>query len=132
MLQREEIRKGLRVRLVANSLDVPAGTSATVDEVGVVSGVWRFTVQYDTYQPITPPNTDTRRTGPIRSHSMSLRQWESDLAMFERIDESVIETRPAPARQPKIPKRPVGWRKRELKRLPIHTNQLSLFSADDF
>lgn len=100
MLQREEIRKGLRVRLVANSLDVPAGRSATVDEVEVASGVWWFTVQYDTYQPITPPNIDPRRTGRIRSHSMSLRQWESDLAMFERIDESVIEARPVPARQP--------------------------------
>ena len=132
VLSREEIRKGVRVRLVANSLDVPARTSATVDDLGVVSGSWWFTVRYDTYESIVSPNTGPLRKRRLRSNASSLRQWESDLAMFEQIDEIAMEARPVPACVAKIPKRPVGWRTYGLEERSVHSNQLALFPTDDF
>jgi len=39
-IEREQIRKGLPIRLFSDYLTVPKGTRATVDDVGVMRGVW--------------------------------------------------------------------------------------------
>jgi hypothetical protein len=43
VIQRENVRKGLLVRLLKDYLDVPAGTKATVDDIGTLSSDWWFT-----------------------------------------------------------------------------------------
>src|SRR5687767_2013672 len=82
MIQREEINKGLLLRLLSDYLDVPGGTKASVDDVAALGGDWWFTVRFITYQPITPPNCYPVRRLP-QSNRSSLRLWEEDLALFE-------------------------------------------------
>lgn len=63
------------VSLVANYLDVPCGTLATVETVGLLaSRTWGFTVRW--HNLITTPQRKHR-------YPCSLNLWESDLALFE-------------------------------------------------
>ena len=52
-MQRDEVHKGVLVRLVADYSNVPTGTWATVDSTGIMrDDVWWFTVKWHPYQPI--------------------------------------------------------------------------------
>ena len=131
MIQRENVSKGLLVRLLSDYLDCPAGTRATVEEVGVLSGEWWFTVQFDAYKPITPAWRGKPR--PTNYNTRSLRLRLDDLALFEVASEA--ETTEASLRERSVVglKLPSGWRRRGLGRdSSVPLNQLSLFLADDF
>jgi hypothetical protein len=73
-MKREEVHKGLLVRLASAWLDVPPGTCATVDTVGTLSGTWLFTVRWHHLKPV-----------PHKRHrsDRSLNLWEQDLDKFE-------------------------------------------------
>ena len=73
-MRREDVEIGALVRLVANYLDVPCGTLATVETVGLLSSTtWGFTVRWHNV-----------KTTPQRKHRYpcSLNLWESDLELF--------------------------------------------------
>ena len=131
MIQREHVRKGFLVRLLSDYLDCPAGTRATVDEVGLLSGEWWFTVQFDAYKPITPAWRGKPR--PTNYNTRSLRLRLDDLALFEVASEAETTEPSTLDRSVTGLKLPTGWRRRGLGRnTSVHPNQLSLFRADDF
>ena len=132
MIQRETVRKGLLVRLLSDYLDCPAGTRATVEEVGILSGDWWFTVQFDPYKPITPLWRGTRR--PTTYDTRSLRLLLDDLALFELASEAETTEETLAHRSQSELKVPAGWRRglRRSRMTAVHPNQLSLFLADDF
>lgn len=133
MVSQEQIKKGVLLRLLSDYLAVPADTTATVEDLGLLGGVWWFTVRFNTHQPIVSPNCDPRRKRSLRSNVSSLRLREDDLAMLEAVNGTEIEQATSPARPPAAPKLPAGWRRRGTGRsTSVHTNQLSLFRADDF
>src|SRR5262245_18391051 len=121
------------VRLLSDYLNVPAGTKATVDDIRTLTGDWWFTVRFSTYQPLTSVWSDPRRSRSRRSNVSSLRLRENDLAMFELVNETEIESAPSVTSPPTTPKLPASWRRRGLGRsTPVHPNQLLLFPSDDF
>lgn len=74
-MRREDVLKGVAVRLAANYMDVPRGTLATVETVGMlVLNTWGFTVRWRDLKP--PPQRKHR-------YPCSLNLWESDLELFE-------------------------------------------------
>src|SRR5215213_4586492 len=83
MVQRDDITEGRLLRLLSNCLDVPAGTLATVETVGVVDRTWRFTVRWHTHTAIATRSWSKHVTGKERSSQRSLNLWESNLEMFE-------------------------------------------------
>ena|SRR5215208_5834651 len=90
-MRREDVQKGLSVRLLGNYLDVPAGTLATVETVGVLDRTWGFTVRWRNL--LSTPQRKHR-------YQCSLNLWESDLDLFEPVTENelVIELTPEPSR----------------------------------
>ena len=131
MIQRENVSKGLRVRLLSDYLDCPAGTGATVEEVGILSGEWWFTVQFDAYKPITPAWRGKPR--PAKYNTRSLRLLLDDLALFEVTSEAETTEASTFDRSVTSFKLPSGWRRRGLGRnTSVDPNQLSLLLADDF
>lgn len=99
MIQREDVRKGLLVRLLSDYLRVPTGTLATVDTVGTIgsAGEFCFTVRWLNL----PSGTRSR---PISNRSLNL--WLSDLEMFECMSkeeaEAILTTR-QPHRKKRLP-----------------------------
>jgi hypothetical protein len=76
-MRREELSKGVFLRLISKSFGIPAGTLATVEAVGTLwNGQWFYTVQY-----LNPPPGTGRR--PIADRSLNL--FEADLNNFETI-----------------------------------------------
>jgi len=76
-MQRDEVHKGLLVRLLSEYSNVPTGTWATVDSTGTMKdGAWWFTVQWHNYRPIP-------KRFPRDVTECSINLWESDLALFE-------------------------------------------------
>jgi hypothetical protein len=132
VIQREQIKKGLSVQLLSDHLDVPQGTRATVDDIGLYGGQWWFTVRFHAYQPLIPAWSDPRRRRSARFDVTSLRLSEGDLATFELLNESEVKLAPSIVRPPVTLKLLSGWRKRLGRNTSVHPNQLSLFLADDF
>lgn len=55
-MQRDEMHKGLLVRLLSEYSNVPTGTWATVDSTGIMrDGVWWFTVRWQTWLQLRLP-----------------------------------------------------------------------------
>ena len=130
MIQREEIKKALLLRLVSDYLEVPKGTKASVDDVAALGDDWWFTVRFNTYQPITPPNCYPVRRLP-QSNRSSLRLWEKDLALFDLFtDTASVEGVPSITHRPDKAKLSTGLRRHGLRRQTPH--QLSLFPSDEF
>jgi hypothetical protein len=76
---RDEVKKGVLVRLLAAYSNVPVGTWATVDSTGTTrDGDWWFTVKWHHYRPIPE-----RFPHGVVEYSLNL--WEQDLALFESI-----------------------------------------------
>jgi hypothetical protein len=134
VIQREDVRKGLLIQLLSDYLNVPQGARATVDDIGFFSDQWWFTVRFIAYQPITPSWSGPLRKRPARYNTSSLRLWESDLELFEVVNETEITAAPSTAQQLRTPKLPaLGGRMRGPgKNSSMYPNQLSLFLADDF
>src|SRR5215210_4025827 len=103
-MAREDIYKGTRLCLLSDFLDVPQGTRATVEDLGVLSGDWSFIVRFDSYWPIPAPNWNPRSNKrPIRHGRTSLRLGAEDLARFELITQvEDVEAPPLP-----LPGRPL-------------------------
>ena len=117
MIQRENARKGLLVRLLTDWLDVPKGTLATVETVGTLfDGTWWFTVRWHNYTPV-PRQYRAKAEIPRKQYdSHSLNLWEKDLERFELATEEEGIAVPSPPRlQPKA-LRPVDpWKLAQLK-----------------
>lgn len=61
-MRREDVQKGVSVRLVETYLDVPCGTFATVETVGLLaSRTWGFTVRWHNLK--TTPQRKHRYSG---------------------------------------------------------------------
>jgi len=133
-MQRDEVHKGLLVRLVADYSNVPTGTWTTVDSTGIMrDGVWWFTVKWHPYQPIATKF-------PRNATEYSLNLWEKNLPLFEIVtvedQEAAKRLQPEPppsstlAPIPKLGLRRPG--RRLSRNASIHPSQLSLFLSDDF
>jgi hypothetical protein len=72
-LAREQITKGVRLRVIADRHERPLGTIARVMATGVFTydNKWWFTVEWLTYLP--------------KRSSYSLRLWDDDLHTFELV-----------------------------------------------
>ena len=128
-MQRDEMHKGLLVRLLSEYSNVPTGTWATVDSTGIMrDGVWWFTVKWHPHTPIATKF-------PRNATEYSLNLWEKNLPLFEVV---TAEQREAPRRlQPAsapsstlapLPKLGVRRPGRGVSRnASVHPNQLSLF-----
>ena len=94
-MRREEIHKGLVVRLVSAWLEVPPGTLATVDTVGTLSGAWLFTVRWHHLKPV-----------PHKRHrsDRSLNLWEQDLDKFEIVTCDEVHPTTPEENRPFIPR----------------------------
>ena len=76
-MQRDEVHKGLLVRLLSEYSNVPTGTWATVDSTGIMrDGGWWFTVKWHPYKPIATKF-------PRNATEYSLNFWAKDLPLFE-------------------------------------------------
>jgi|SRR5262249_52416072 len=84
MIQREDIRKGLLVRLLSDHLHVPQGTLATVETVSIIGSAkeFCFTVRWLNL----PCGTRSR---PISDRSLNL--WLTDLEKFECVSKEDAE-----------------------------------------
>jgi hypothetical protein len=131
---RDEVHKGLFVRLVTDYSNVPAGTWATVDSTGTMrDGAWWFTVRWHDYTPIPE-----RFPHIVTEYSLNL--WESDLEQFEVVAaeerQAARETKLQLSPPPNLPPAPQlsgSWQARRLRRKAgVHPNQLSLFLEGDF
>ena len=119
MLQRDDITEGRLLRLLDNCLDVPAGTLATVETVGTVNRVWRFTVHWHTHTAIATRSWSKHVAAKERSSQRSLNLWESNLEMFELASEETAAALPGLTRRRRLPTafRPVdSWK---LAQLPL-------------
>src|SRR5215203_5892186 len=114
MVQREDITQGRLLRLLSDCLDVPAGTLATVDTVGTVNRVWRFTVHWHTHTAIATRSWSKHVAGKERSSQRSLNLWESNLEMFELATQEAGSCPPSPRRQPKAFKPIDPWKLAQL------------------
>jgi hypothetical protein len=133
-MRRDEVHKGLLVKLLTDYSNVPAGTWATVDSTGTMrDGAWWFTVRWQDYRPIPE-----RFPHIVIEYSLTL--WEPDLALFELVSaeerqaagEKKLQVSPSP-NLPPAPQLSGSWQARRLRRnAGVHPNQLSLFLADDF
>src|SRR5215212_2050715 len=118
MVQRDDVTQGRLLRLLTNFLDVPAGTLATVETVGTVNRVWRFTVRWHTHTAIATQSW-SKHVGKERSSQRSLNLWQSNLDMFELATEETA----APASLP----RHIRRQARAFRLIdPCRMNQLSL------
>ena len=111
-MQRDNVRKGLLVKLLADYANVPAGTWATIDSTGTI------------------PNKFPRG---VTEYGINL--WEHDLGLFEVVsaEEEQASRRAvqdSPPIRPPAPRLDGTWQNR--KRSRVHTNQLNLFGADDY
>jgi hypothetical protein len=98
---------------------IPAGTLATVETVGTVNRVWRFTVRWHTHTAIATRSWSKHiGKGKERSSQRSLNLWESNLEMFEVATDETANSPLRPSRR-RVPKslRPVD---------PVKLAQLSL------
>jgi hypothetical protein len=76
-MERDQVQKGLLVKVVTNYSNVPAGTWATVASTGTMKdGGWSFTVRWRPYIPIP-------KEFPLHVTEYSINLWESDLAKFD-------------------------------------------------
>lgn len=115
---REDITPGRLLRLLSNCLDVPAGTLATVETVGTVNRVWRFTVRWHSHTAVATRSWSKHVAGKERSSQRSLNLWESNLEMFELATEENAASHPRPTRRRvPMPFRPVDPAK--LAQLPL-------------
>ena len=88
-MKQSVVHKGLHVRLLSNWIDLPAGTLATVETVGSLSGgTFYFTVRWLGLEP------GTRRKVVCDT---SLNFWEDDLELFEIVEDldAAIASSPA-------------------------------------
>lgn len=132
-MQRDEMHKGLLVRLLSEYSNVPTGTWATVDSTGIMrDGVWWFTVRWHLYRPIP-----TRFPQGVTDYSLNLS--EPDLALFEVVssEEEQAARRskqefPSSSTLASIPHLDEHSRSRRLSgNASVHPTQLCLFLVDD-
>ena len=132
-MQRDEVHKGLLVRLLTDYSNVPTGTWATVDSTGIMrDDVWWFTVKWHPYTPIS-----TKFPRDVTEYSLNL--WEKNLPLFEIVtaeqQEAARRLQPEPppsstlAPLPKLGLRRTG--RGLIRNASLNPNQLSLFLSDD-
>lgn len=89
MMRRAEVHRCLHVRLFSNWIDLPEGTLATVETVGVLSDrTFYFTVRWLGLRPGT-------RRRPVSDTSLNF--WEDDLKLFEVVSDLEAAIASAPA-----------------------------------
>ena len=104
MVQRDDVTQGRLLRLLTNCLDVPAGTLATVETVGTVNRVWRFTVHWHTHTAIATRSWSKHVAAKERSSQRSLNLWESNLEMFELASEETAAASPPRPKRRQLPR----------------------------
>ena len=125
---RDEVRKGLFVRLLVDHMTVPPGTTGVIEEFRTCDSRWYFIVSWDPHveEPLFSHPKSWARI--VQSGSHSLRLTEDDLQKFEAITQEERDAVAAAFNTLHVKKNPGRLAPREsVTQLPLPFGQAQMF-----